>query len=135
MKKIRYGIIFVFIVALLFSGCAGKSTNLVFSFNTSTPYDSQEEKTIYFNEAHDKITLEAELEINEGSVSVYVYDSNNEAVWSGTYDESGNFQIELKNITADEEYKLEIQTNQTKKVVLNISSWEKLVKSKDKPIH
>ncbi|MBD5103300.1 MAG: DUF4624 family lipoprotein [Ruminococcaceae bacterium] len=135
MKKIRYGIIFVFIVALLFSGCAGKSTNLVFSFNTSTPYDSQEEKTIYFNEAHDKITLDAELEINEGSVSVYVYDSNNEAVWSGTYDESGNFQIELKNITADEEYKLEIQTNQTKKAVLNISSWEKLVKSKDKPIH
>lgn len=135
MKKIRYGIIFVFIVALLFSGCAGKSTNLVFSFNTSTPYDSQEEKTIYFNEAHDKITLDAELEINEGSVSVYVYDSNNEAVWSGTYDESVNFQIELKNITADEEYKLEIQTNQTKKAALNISSWEKLVKSKDKPIH
>lgn len=134
MKKIRYGIIFVFIVALLFSGCAGKSTNLVFSFNTSTPYDSQEEKTIYFNKAHDKITLDAELEINEGSVSVFVYDSNNKAVWSGTYDESGNFQIELKNITADEEYKLEIQTNQTKKVVLNISSWEKLVKSKDKPI-
>lgn len=134
MKKIRYGIIFVFIVALLFSGCAGKSTNLVFAFNTSTPYDSQEEKTIYFNEAHDKITLDAELEINEGSVSVYVYDSDNEAVWSGTYDESGNFQIELKNITADEEYKLEIQTNQTKKAALNISSWEKLVKSKDKPI-
>lgn len=134
MKKIRYGTIFVFIVALLFSGCAGKSTNLVFSFNTITPYDSQEEKTIYFNKAHDKITLDAELEINEGSVSVYVYDSDNEAVWSGTYDESGNFQIELKNITADEEYKLEIQTNQTKKAALNISSWEKLVKSKDKPI-
>lgn len=134
MKKIKYGIIFVFITALFFSGCTGKSTNLVFSFNTSTPYDSQEEKTIYFNEAHDKITLDAELEINEGSVSVYVYDSNNEAVWSGTYDESGNFQIELKNITADEEYKLEIQTNQTKKAALNISSWEKLVKSKDKPI-
>lgn len=134
MKKIRYGIIFVFIVALLFSGCAGKSTNLVFSFNTSTPYDSQEEKAIYFNEAHDKITLDAKLEISEGSVSVYVYDSNNEAVWSGTYDESGNYQIELKNITADEEYRLEIQTNQTKKAELNISSWEKLVKSKDKPI-
>lgn len=134
MKKIRYSIIFVFITALLFSGCAGKSTNLVFSFNTSTPYDSQEEKTIYFNEAHDKITLDAELEINEGSVSVYVYDSNNEAVWSGTYDESGNFQIELTNITANEEYKLEIRTNQTKKAALNISSWEKLVKSKDKPI-
>lgn len=134
MKKIRYSIIFVLITALLFSGCAGKSTNLVFSFNTSTPYDSQEEKTIYFNESHDKITLDAELEINEGSVSVYVYDSNNEAVWSGTYDESGNFQIELKNITADEEYKLEIQTDQTKKAELNISSWEKLIKSKDKPI-
>lgn len=134
MKKIRYGIIIVFIVALLFSGCAGKSTNLVFSFNTSTPYDSQEEKTIYFNEAHDKITLDAKLEIDEGSVSVYVYDSNNEAVWSSTYEESGNFQIELTNIAADEEYKLEIQTNQTKKAALNISSWEKLVKIKDKPI-
>lgn len=134
MKKLKYGFVFVLITALLFTGCAAKSTNLVFSFNTSTPYDSQEEKTIYFNETHDKITLDAELEINEGSVSVYVYDSNNEAVWSGTYDESGNFRIELTNITADEEYKLEIQTDQTKKAELNISSWEKLVKSKDKPI-
>lgn len=134
MKKLKYGTVFVFIIALLFSGCTGKSTNFVFSFNTSIPADLQEEKTIYFNEAHDRITLDANLEIDTGNVSVFVYNSNGELVWNSTYAQSGDYQIELKSISADEEYMLAIQTEQTKKISLNISSLEKLVKSKDKPV-
>lgn len=132
--KMKYGTAFVFIIAMLFSGCADKSTSLVFSFNTSIPADSREEKTIYFNEAHDKITLDANLKIDTGSVSVFVYNSNGESVLDSTYEQSGDYQIELKSISADEEYTLAIQTEQTKKVTLNISSLEKLVKSKDKPV-
>ena len=132
--KMKYITAFVFIIALLFSGCAGKSTNFVFSFNTSIPSDSREEKTIYFNEAHDKIKLDANFEIDTGSVSVFVYNSNGESVWDSTYKQSGDYQIELKSISADEEYTLAIQTEKTKKVTLNISSLEKLVKNKDKPV-
>lgn len=132
--KMKYGIVFVFFITLFFSGCAGKSTNLVFSFNTSIPSDFQEEKTVYFNEAHDKIILDANLEIDAGSVSVYIYNSSGEAVWDDTYAQSGDYRIELNSISEDEEYTLAIQTEQTKKVTLNISSLEKLVKSKDKPL-
>lgn len=132
--KMKYIIVFVFIIALLFSSCAGKSTNFVFSFNTSIPSDLQEEKTIYFNETHDKITLDTNFEIDTGSVSVFVYNSNGESVWDSTYEQSGDYQIELKSISAGEEYTLAIQTEQTKKVTLNISSLEKLVKRKDKPV-
>lgn len=110
----------------------GKSIG--FSFNTGTPADSNDEKTIYIYKDMEKLELNARLTVDSGNVTVQVLDnSSDETVWNHSYNENTNFKIELTDLKADSEYLLKITTVQSKKVNLTITTEEKLVKDKDKP--
>lgn len=132
-KKAIYVIVFTFVTILLFIGCNGKSTNIAFSFNTSTPYNSSGEKTIRFNEDFESVTLKTDIQIDTGYLLIQVCDSDNNVVFSEKYTSNGQYDINLKNITANNDYIIKVQTEQTKKVEMEISSSIKLVKDKEKP--
>lgn len=109
-------------------------TSMEFSFNTGTPADSHDEKTIYICKGMEKLELNAKLTVDSGNVTVQVVDtSSNETVWNHSYDENTNFKIELIDLKADSEYLLKITIVQSEKVNLAITTDEKLVKDKDKP--
>lgn len=133
MKHIS--ILVLFVLALLFTGCGDKNTNIAFSFDTSEPQDSVDKKVIYFNEDYDNVVLNAKLQMDSGKVLMEITGPNDRTVWEASFEESGKYRIELSGVAADEEYILNLRTEQTKKMTLNISSSVKLVMDKEKPMH
>lgn len=135
MKKIVVCCIMSCIMMFSFMGCnMNKSTTaLAFLFHTSKLADSSDEKVIYFNDSYEKLNLDAKLKIDAGSILVEIISpENNEIVWSNTYEEDSEFKIELENIIANSEYKIRVQTKQSKNISLEINSSVKLVKDKEK---
>lgn len=135
MKKIVVCCIISCIMMFSFMGCnMNKSTTaLEFLFHTSKLSDSSDEKVIYFNDSYEKLNLDAKLKIDAGSILVEIISpENNEIVWSNTYEEDSEFKIELENIIANSEYKIRVQTKQSKNISLEINSSVKLVKDKEK---
>lgn len=132
-KRFKLCVLILSLAVLFLTACAAENTSLVFSFRSNSSSDFKEEKTLYFNEAREKVVLDASLQIDDGNVSVRVYDTDNEIVWNNTYEKSESFEIELYNVASDEEYKLEVSANQTKSAELKIFSEENLVKDKEKP--
>lgn len=139
MRIIHKILILSMLLTLAFScsGCgqnAASGTSMEFSFNTSAPADSTDEKTIYICKDMEKLELNAKLTVDSGNVTVQVLDiSSNETVWNHSYNENTNFKIELTDLKADNEYLLKLTIVQSKKVNLAITTEEKLVKDKDKP--
>ena len=139
MKIIHKPLILSMLLTFVFScsGCGqnvASGTSMEFSFNTGTPADSNDEKTIYIYKDMEKLELNAKLTVDSGNVTVQVLDnSSNETVWNHSYNENTNFKIELTDLKADSEYLLKITAVQSKKVNLTITTEEKLVKDKDKP--
>lgn len=141
MHSKRYkGILLAFLLmtTLFLFGCTlhgmVSSTNMVFSFDTSVPANSYDEKTLYVRNHLDTLTLDATLTIDSGSVSIQVVrTSDGEIVWSNNYDKNSSFSIELSNVPANSEYSLQIQATQSKKTHLSITSGEKLIQDKEKP--
>ena len=114
-------------------------TKISFSFDTSTAANSSDEKKIYIHDDMDQLKLNAELKIDSGDATIQVLNTaNNEVVWDGNYKEDSNFEIELSDIKANSAYLLKIETTQSKKVSLIITSDVKLsdvklVETKEKP--
>lgn len=126
--------LFLLIAILSLTACNAKSTIMEFSFNTSTPSNSSDEKIIYINNDMDKLELSVELKIDSGDATVEVLSiSNDEVVWSDTYQEDSNFIIELYDVKANSEYLLKVETIQSKKVNLTITSDNNLIKDNEKP--
>lgn len=132
-KKIIYAFIISLVMASIFAGCNSQSSDIVFSFNTSTPYDSCSEKAICFNEDYESVILNADILIDSGSLRIQVLDSEGNAIFNEEYNQNGKYDIALKDISADGDYLVKVQTEQTKNAELNISSSVKLVKDKEKP--
>lgn len=132
VKKI-FAVIFTIATAVIFTSCNSTSTDMSFSFNTSTPSDSSDKKTICFNEDYKSVTLNTNLQIDSGSLMIQVCDSNGDIIFSDKYEKSGNYDINLENVSADKDYIIKVQTEQSKNVKLNIFSSVKLVKDKEKP--
>ncbi|MDD2993006.1 MAG: hypothetical protein PHG73_05610 [Pygmaiobacter sp.] len=128
--------IFLFICPTSFYN---RPTKISFSFDTSTAANSSDEKTIYIHDDMDQLKLNAELKIDSGDATIQVLNTaNNEVVWDGNYKEDSNFEIELSDIKANSAYLLKIETTQSKKVSLIITSDVKLsdvkfVENKEKP--
>ncbi len=109
-------------------------TKISFSFDTSAAANSSDEKTIYVNDDMDQLKLNAELKMDSGNATIQVLNTaTNEVVWSGNYKEDSNFEIELSDIKANSAYLLKIETTQSKKVSLIITSDVKLVETKETP--
>ncbi len=135
MKKRLYNQVIVLwaISILLLAGCGMEGSRFTFQFNTSAPKDSEMEKAIHFDEDYPSVVLNVDLQINTGSVSVEIERLDGETISSSTYQESGKYQIELKNISAGEDCTIFVRTNQTKKVTLKMSSSVRMIKSKELP--
>ena len=121
------------ILALTLTACGdGKSeTVLELTYRNSNCSD---EKSLYFNEDYESITLNAKIEVEEGLVKMQILDKqNNKVVWEKTSDKTEDFDIELKNVVADSEYFFQVEVEQIKYMHLLITSPVKLVKDKEKP--
>lgn len=125
--------VFLSLAIIALTACSAENTELVFSFRSNDPVDSTKEETLYFNEEHEKIVLRSGLKMDSGAVSICIYDTDNEVLWKSTYDKSMSFDIELRNISEGDEYRLEVTANQTKSAELKITSAEDLVKKPEKP--
>ena len=117
----------------LLTGCGKENTALSFSYHTSFPCNSAGEKAIYFNESYEHVVLDADLQIDTGSVCLQITDAADKVIWNNTYERDGNYKIDLDSVIADKEYTLTVQTSQTHNVNLQISSSVKLVRDKEKP--
>lgn len=133
----RFFMSFVTVLVVLSTVGCGKnssSTILEFSFSTSEAADSSDEKVLYFNENKDRVVMNAQLEIDSGSATLQITDTtSDEIVWSNTYDKNDTFDIELEDIVSGSEYKFTIQTDQSKKVHLIVTSTDNLVNEVEKP--
>lgn len=127
MRKIAAFIVLLILTTFL-TACSVENTSMDFSFNASIPYDYTDEKVFCFNENHETAILNASLQIDTGNILMEVFGTDNEVVFSNTYESSGEYKIELENVTAKDEYKLKISTEQTKNVTLKITSPLKLIK-------
>lgn len=129
-----FALLFLLIIISPLSACNVNGTKIEFSFNTSSPSNSSNEKTIYIKNDMDKLELNFELKIDSGNAIIQVLNaSNNEVLWNNSYQEDSKFKIELNDIKADSEYLFKIETTQSKKVKLIITSNSKLVRDKEKP--
>lgn len=126
--------LFLFIAIFSLSACNVNGTKMEFSFNTSSLSNSSDKKSIYVNSDMDKLELNADLKIDSGDAIIQVLNaSNDEVIWNNSYQEDSKFKIVLNDIKADNEYLLIIETTQSKKVNLIITSDNKLVRDKEKP--
>lgn len=136
---LRISAVLLLLIALFsLSACNTNSivseTKISFSFDTSTAANSSDEKKIYIHDDMDQLKLNAELKIDSGDATIQLLNTaNNEVVWDGNYKEDSNFEIELSDIKANSAYLLKIETTQSKKVSLIITSDVKLVETKEKP--
>ena len=136
---LRISAVLLLLIALFsLSACNTNSivseTKISFSFDTSAAANSSDEKTIYVNDDMDQLKLNAELKMDSGNATIQVLNTaTNEVVWSGNYKEDSNFEIELSDIKANSAYLLKIETTQSKKVSLIITSDVKLVETKETP--
>lgn len=135
MKK-TFVIILTCIITVLsfaFTACGDKTgeTVLELAYRNS---DCLDEKSIYFNEACERVVLNAKFEIDDGIAKMQVLDKqSNQVVWEKVASNSEKFNIELKNVAANTEYLFRIEIEDTKYIYLLITSPVKLVKNKDKP--
>ena len=136
---LRISAVLLLLIALFsLSACNTNSivseTKISFSFDTSTAANSSDEKKIYIHDDMDQLKLNAELKIDSGDATIQLLNTaNNEVVWDGNYKEDSNFEIELSDIKANSAYLLKIETTQSKKVSLIITSDVKLVETKETP--
>jgi len=123
------------LLLLTLTACGTYSVSkLDFSFKTSIPTDSYDEKSIFLNENIDKLKLDVELRIDSGNAAVSIINmKDKEVIWSGNYVENTNFQIELENLKAGDSYLIAVQTAKTKDVKISITSDTKLVLDEDMP--
>ena len=75
-KKTMLTVMFTIMTVFIFTGCNSTSTDMSFSFNTSTPSDSSDKKTICFNEDYKSVTLNTNLQIDSGSLTMQVLVTN-----------------------------------------------------------
>lgn len=96
--------------------------------------ECSDEKSLYFNEDYESITLNAKIDIEDGLAKMQILDKEeNKVVWEKTTDKTEDFDIELKNVVANTEYYFQIEVKQTKYMHLLITSSVKLVQNKEKP--
>lgn len=126
---------FVIMLSVL-SGCnsADPISELTFLFNSDNPADFKDEQLLFINEDFENLVLNATLKVEGSAVKIEVIENATGTIlWRGDYIENADFQIELSDLKAENEYKLRLETTLTEKVKLTVTSDVKLVKDKEKP--
>lgn len=132
MKKVFFIFTLLIIVICSLCGCTNSTTVLEFTYSNSK---FSYKKALYFNDNRDTVTFNANIEIDEGTVFMQIIDKqSNQTIWEKTTDSSETFDIELSNVVAESEYVFNIMSEQIKYMHLTVTSTEKLVKNKEKPI-
>lgn len=134
----RHGItrhIFLLVCICMLTACQKNytGTKFEFLFNTSEAANAYDEKTIYIEKGQEKIKLNASLDLECGEAVIQIVSADNTVIWENSYSQSGDFSIELNDLEIDSEYVIRIQTTDTKKVSLVITSEMDLAKDKEKP--
>ena len=136
MKQKILIVVSVLLVCCLCACHSGIGTNssIEISFSSSSPADSSDNATIYINDAADKVTLDAALEVDCGEVTIQVTNSQSGDIkWSGVFTENTTFIIELSDVEADAEYLVTVQALQSSKMKLSLTSTDSLVERKENP--
>ena len=127
---------FLLIGICMLAACGNKysGTRLEFTFETNEPSNEYKENTIYITEDTKSVILHTSLDMDCGSIAIQVICVEDESVvWENSYEQSGNFDIVLDHLIADQEYLVCIQTTDTKKVHMVLTSPDNLVKDKETP--
>lgn len=133
MKKALTILLACLMAILTLTACSDNNGETVLEL-TYRDTNCSEERSLYFNENYDSITLNAKIEIENGLAKMQIIDKQeNQVIWEKTSDKTDNFDIELKNIVANTEYFFHIEVEQTKYMHLLITSPVKFVKNKQKP--
>lgn len=134
MKKVLICIL-IFILTVLSLGltaCEDKGETVLCFIVQNTEYSN--EKSIYFHKNYDSVLLTADFEIQDGIAEMQIIDiQNKKVIWEKVANTTEKFNIELKNIVANNEYLFQIKVDKPKHMYLRIDSPVKLVKNKEKP--
>ncbi|MDE6411418.1 MAG: hypothetical protein K2L02_02650 [Clostridia bacterium] len=121
------------ILALTLTACGDNKGETVLEL-TYRNSDCAEEKSIYFNEDYESVTLNAKIEVEDGLAKMQILDKQEDkVVWEKTADKTEDFDIELKNVVANTEYYFHLEVEHAKYIHLLVTSPVKLVKNKEKP--
>ena len=123
-------------VLFLLSACGKENTAaatlLEFKLTNQTGQTEREE-VIHCSEAMDALTLDAQIKLESGSVTITISpESGGEPVWNKTYTQGGDDTITLADVKADSQYSITVTANETKSTQVRITSDVKLVK--DPPV-
>lgn len=127
---------FLLIGICMLTACGNKylGTRLEFTFEASEPSSEYKENAIYITEDTKNVTLHTSLDMDCGSIVIQVICAEEgSVVWENSYEQSGDFDIVLEHLIADQEYLVCIQTTDTKKVHMVITAPDNLVKDKETP--
>ncbi len=127
---------FLLIGICMLTACGNKylGTRLEFTLEASEPSNEYKENTIYITDDTRNVTLHASLDMDCGSIAIQVIHAEDGAVvWENSYEQSGDFDIVLEHLTADQEYLVCIQTTDTIKVHMVLTSPDNLVMDKETP--
>ena len=120
----------------MLAACGNKylGTRLEFTFEASEPSSEYKENTIYITEDTENVILHTSLDMDCGSIAIQVICvEEGSVVWENSYKQSGDFDIILEHLIADQEYLVCIQTTDTTKVHMVLTSPDNLVKDKKTP--
>lgn len=121
------------ILTLTLAACGNSKGETVLEL-TYRNSNCSDEKSLYFNEDYESITLNTKIEVEEGLVKMQILDKqDNKVVWEKATDKTEDFDIELKNVVANTEYFFRVEAEQIKYIHLLVTSPVKLVKDKEKP--
>ncbi|MCL2575329.1 MAG: DUF4624 family lipoprotein [Defluviitaleaceae bacterium] len=135
-RPLKPALTLLLLIAMISLGACSQSypTFMSFSFSTSAPADSVREKIIYINSNIDSLRLNAKLQMDFGTVYIQILSiDDEEVIWSNSYEDDSSFIIELSNLEANSEYLIRIDTIQSQRVQLSITSDSKLVEAREKP--
>ena len=133
MKKssmIKACILVFMSMTIMMTGCSDSDdTQMKFSFKSSEPTDSYDERQISIGENIEKLAIDMSLKVDSGSVKIEVIRKSDDSnIWSGTYREDTDFQIILEKVDAGSEYYLIVSTEQTENATITVNSETKLIK-------
>ncbi len=130
MKKLYLAILIclIAVLTLSFAACADDSGKTVLDI-TYENSSSLEKKTIYFNEDHDSVTLNAKIELEDGNVKIIIRnDKTEQIVWEKTADKTEEFETMLTNVKKGTRYIFIIEKiDQPANVRLSVTSTAKFV--------
>lgn len=132
MKRRIISAVMAAVAVIMCCACSSQPTTIRFAYASSEPLDYARAKIFHTSEAMDELVFNMDLSVDVGTVNIRIMDANaNELVWKVDYTESGNYQIELFDLPADNEYKIQVVATGIENLMLLLTTDAKLTEDKD----